>query len=45
MRSGDSYSNALAETINRLYKAKLTHRRGPWKTPEKVKLTTLEWVS
>ena len=29
---GDSYDNALAETINGLYKAEVIHRRGPWKT-------------
>ena len=33
---GDSYDNALAETINGLYKAELIHRRGPWKTREAV---------
>jgi putative transposase len=42
---GDSYDNALAETINGLYKAELIHRRGPWKTRESVELVTLEWVS
>ena len=42
---GDSYDNALAETINGLYKAELIHRRGPWKTMESVELATLEWVS
>ena len=42
---GDSYDNALAETINGLYKAELIHRRGPWKTRESVELATLEWVS
>ena len=42
---GDSYDNALAETINGLYKAELIHRRGPWKTKESVELATLEWVS
>lgn len=41
---GDSYNNALAETINGLYKAEVIHRRGPWKSPESVELTTLEWV-
>ncbi len=39
---GDSYDNALAETINGLYKAELIHRRGPWKTREAVELATLE---
>ena len=38
-------SNALAETINGLYKAEIIHRRGPWKTREAVELATLEWVS
>jgi len=42
---GDSYDNALAETINGLYKAELIHRRGPWKTRESVELATLEWAS
>ena len=42
---GDSYDNALAETINGLYKAELIHRRAPWKTRESVELATLEWVS
>ena len=42
---GDSYDNALAETINGLYKAELIHHRRPWKTRESVELATLEWVS
>lgn len=42
---GDSYDNALAETINGLYKAELIHRRGPWKTKAAVELATLEWVA
>jgi putative transposase len=42
---GDSYDNALAETINGLYKAEVIHRRGPWKTAEAVEIATLEWVS
>jgi putative transposase len=41
---GDSYDNALAETINGLYKAELIHRRAPWKTKQEVELATLEWV-
>jgi len=41
---GDSYDNALAETINGLYKTELIHRRGPWKTKESLELATLEWV-
>lgn len=42
---GDSYDNALAETINGLYKAELIHKRAPWKTREAVEMATLEWVS
>ena len=42
---GDSYDNALAETINGLYKAELIHRRAPWKTKEAVELATLKWVA
>jgi transposase InsO family protein len=42
---GDSYDNALAETINGLYKAELIYRRAPWKTREAVERATLEWVS
>lgn len=42
---GDSYDNALAETINGLYKAELIHRRAPWKTVESLELATLEWVT
>jgi putative transposase len=42
---GDSYDNALAETINGLYKAELIHKRGPWKNRESVELATLNWVS
>jgi putative transposase len=41
---GDSYDNALAETINGLYKAELIHRRPTWKTKESVELATLQWV-
>jgi transposase InsO family protein len=41
---GDSYDNALAETINGLYKAELIHRSGPWKNRESVELVTLQWV-
>ena len=37
---GDSYDNALAETINGLYKAELIHRRAPWKTKESLELAT-----
>jgi len=41
---GDSYDNALAETINGLYKAEVIHRRGPWRSMETVEYATLEWV-
>ena len=41
---GDSYDNALAETINGLYKAEVIHRRGPWRSFESVEYATLEWV-
>ena len=40
---GDSYDNALAETINGLYKAEVIHRRS-WKNREAVELATLDWV-
>ena len=41
---GDFYDNALAETINGLYKAELIHRRGRWRSYEAVEFATLEWV-
>ena len=41
---GDSYDNALAETLNGLYKAEVIHRRGPWRSFEAVEFATLEWV-
>jgi len=41
---GDSYDNALAETINGLYNAEVIHRRGPWRSFEAVEFATLEWV-
>ncbi|MDO3445416.1 IS3 family transposase [Agrobacterium sp. V1] len=41
---GDSYDNALAETINGLYKAEVIHRRGPWRNFEAVEFATLGWV-
>src|SRR3974390_986102 len=41
---GDSYDNALAETVNGLYKAEVIHRRGPWRSFEAVEVATLEWV-
>ena len=41
---GDSYDNALAETINGLYKAEVIHRNGPWRSFEAVEFATLKWV-
>lgn len=41
---GDSYDNALAETINGLYKAEVIHRLGPWKSMAAVEWETLKWV-
>jgi putative transposase len=42
--TGDSYDNALAETINGLYKTELIKPRGPWRTADHVEIATLEWV-
>ena len=41
---GDSYDNALAETVNGLYKAELVNRHGPWRSVEQVELATAGWV-
>jgi len=41
---GDSYDNALAETVIGLFKAEVIHRRGPWRSFEAVEFATLEWV-
>jgi transposase InsO family protein len=41
---GDSYDNALAETINGLYKAEIIHLKEPWKNWQTVEYATLEWV-
>jgi len=41
---GDSYDNAMAETINGLYKTEVIRHRGPWKQIEDVEYATLEWV-
>jgi putative transposase len=41
---GDSYDNALAESVNGLYKAELINRQGPWRSVEHVELATAEWV-
>ena len=42
---GDSYDNALAETVNGLYKAELIRRRGPWRDAAEVARATAEWVA
>ena len=41
---GDSYDNALAETVIGLFKTEVVHPRGPWRTREAAELATLEWV-
>lgn len=41
---GDSYDNALAETIIGLYKTEVIRQRGPWRNLEAVEFATLEWV-
>ena len=41
---GDSYDNALAETISGLYKAEVIYRRGAWRSFDAVEFATLEWV-
>ena len=41
---GDSYDNALAETINGLYKTEVIRRRGPWRNIDDVEYATLVWV-
>ena len=41
---GDSYDNAMAETINGLYKTELIRRQGPWRGLDDVEYATLEWV-
>jgi len=43
--TGDSYDNALAETVIGLYKTEVIRRRGPWRSVEDVEFATLEWVS
>ena len=42
--AGDSYDNALAETVIGLYKTEVIHRRGPWRSLDDVEFATLEWV-
>ena len=44
-RVGDSYDNALAESIIGLYKTEVIRRRGPWRHLEAVEFATLEWVA
>lgn len=41
---GDSYDNALTETVNGLYKAEVIWRQGPWRSIDAVEYATLEWV-
>ncbi len=41
---GDSYDNALAESVIGLYKSELIRRRGPWTGLDEVEIATLEWV-
>ena len=41
---GDSYDNALAESVIGLYKTEVIQRRGPWRSLEAVELATLDWV-
>ncbi len=41
---GDSYDNALAESVIGLYKTEVIARLGPWKSPQQVELATLDWV-
>jgi putative transposase len=41
---GDSYDNALAETVIGLFKTEVIHRRGPWRSLAAVEFATLEWV-
>ncbi len=42
---GDSYDNALAESVIGLYKTEIIRRRGPWRNLEAVEFATLEWVA
>ena len=41
---GDSYDNALAETVIGLFQTEVIHRRGPWRSLDAVEYATLEWV-
>jgi putative transposase len=42
---GDSYDNALAESVIGLFKTEVIRRRGPWRGVEDVEFATLEWVA
>ena len=42
---GDSYDDAMAETVIGLYKTEVIYRRGPWHSFEAVEMATLEWVA
>lgn len=42
---GDAYDNAMAESVNALYKAEVIHHRGPWRGLDEVEYATLEWVA
>ncbi len=44
-RVGNSYDNALAETIDGLYKTELVHRQGPWRGLENLEMPTRGWVN
>lgn len=41
---GDSYDNALVETVHGLFKTEVIYRRGPWRSLEQVELATADWV-
>ncbi len=41
---GDSYDNAMAESVIGLFKTELIRRQGPWRGPDAVEIATLEWV-
>jgi len=42
---GDSFDNALAETVNGLYKTELIRAQGPWRTADQLELATAAWVA
>ena len=41
---GDSYDNALAESVIGLFKAEVIHRQGPWKSRQQIEFAVLNWV-